>query len=187
MKLFAGAVALVLALAPAGAAPADPPAPPPGTVKAEGGLRHEATGIVFPDELEGMRPIVTGTDLIMAMYMPSNPMEMLKGKVAILGVSKIAEDPGHATMAERARESFHETGVPKVVSEGRFDWPGHPKATTFHGVYEVGPYHKEYWRGWDGGWDATMIVTSPRGDRKLAGRVSAAVAAKVYGGAVVKD
>ncbi|HEX8380010.1 MAG TPA: hypothetical protein VF619_05625 [Allosphingosinicella sp.] len=77
--------------------------------------------------------------------------------------------------------------MPKVVSEGRFDWPGHPKATTFHGVYEVGPYHKEYWRGWDGGWDATMIVTSPRGDRKLAGRVSAAVAAKVYGGAVVKD
>ena len=127
MKLFAGAVALVLALAPAGAAPADPPAPPPGTVKAEGGLRHEATGIVFPDELEGMRPIVTGTDLIMAMYMPSNPMEMLKGKVAILGVSKIAEDPGHATMAERARESFMKPECRRSSRKGASTGPAIPR------------------------------------------------------------
>jgi len=186
VKTLAGALALLLTLAPAAAAP--PQAPPPGTVQIEGGaIRHEKSGIVFPERIDDMARILTGTELIMAMYAPADLREMFAGKVALLGVSAIAKDPGYEVMRERARGSFHETGVPEVVSEGRFAWPGHPNATTFHGVYRVGPYRKEYWRAWDAGWDATMIVTTPRKDEKLGEKLSAVVAETVYGGAGIAN
>jgi hypothetical protein len=179
-RIVALAIAAALACVPAFAA--DPPA---GMVRAEGGLRHEATGVVVPDELDGMRPFVSGTEIVMALYMPANPNDLLTGNAAIIGISRMEQGPDYAGMQRLARESFHETGVPSVIEESAFTWPGHPDAVTFHGLYTVGPYRKDYWRGLDKGWDATMIVTSPRNAKKRSEKRSRIVAEKVYGGAVI--
>ena len=175
---------LFAALAAAPAASADK-APPAGMVAVDGALKHEATGLKLPDSLGGMTRIVTSSPGVMAMYMPKDMNEMLAGKVALIGIEKFDRPkPEFATMKEDARGAFHETGVPVPIEESTFTWPGHPDAATFHGRYVVGPYRKDYWRASDQGWEVNAIVTTPRRDEKLTDRLSQAVAAEVFGGAV---
>jgi hypothetical protein len=183
VKAILAAVAVVAASAAMPALAADPP--PAGMVKAEGALRHEATGATFPDELDGMRPFVSGEQGIMALYVPTDAKEMLKGNAIIMGVMQMEARPDFAGMREGARGSFHETGVPMVIAESAFTWPGHPEAVTFLGTYVVGAYRKHYWRAHDNGWDVTVIVTSPRAAEERAEHRSKLVAEKVYGGAVL--
>jgi hypothetical protein len=185
MRLLTAIAAFLVALAPAAAAP--PETPPPGTVAVEGGLRHEKAGIVFPDRLEDMTRVITGDKMIVALYLPSDLRLMLAGKAVILGVTAMPEGMSFEKMGEFARGSFHETGVANVVSEKRFLWAGHPDAITFHGVYTVSRYRKEYWRAWDKGWDATVIVTTPRTDLALGERLSKLIADKFYGGATIVE
>lgn len=178
------ALLAVLAAAPAASAP--DPAPPAGMVAVEGGLKHEETGATLPDSLGGMSRVVSSARGVMAMYMPKNLNEMLLGKVALIGIDKFDRPkPDMATMREDARGAFHETGVPVVVEESAFDWPGHPEAATFHGRYIVGPYRKDYWRAHDKGWEVNAIVTTPRRDEKLTEKLSKAVADEVFGGATL--
>ncbi|HEX6375535.1 MAG TPA: hypothetical protein VFZ91_07420 [Allosphingosinicella sp.] len=175
-----------LAAAPAASAPVE--APPAGWVAITGALKHEATGVTLPDSLGGMVRIVSSSRGVMAMYMPKNLNEMLAGKVALVGVDKFDRGrPDFATMREDARGAFHETGVPVVIEESTFAWPGHPQAATFHGRYVVGPYRKDYWRAHDQGWEVNAIVTTPRRDEKLTEKLSKAVAADVFGGATLTD
>lgn len=183
MKAALGLFAFLAALPTAPVLAADPP---PGMVAAEGALRHEATGATLPDELDGMRATVTDVAGVTALYIPTDLNEMMRGNAAIMGIMEMANRPDYAGMREGARGSFHETGVPAIIEEGVFDWPGHPEAVTFHGLYTVGPYRKDYWRAHDKGWDVTVIVTSPRGASKASERRSRLVAEKIYGGAVLK-
>lgn len=182
-KLWLAAVAALMA-APAASAPDQ--TPPAGMVRVAGAWKHEATGATLPDSLEGLARIVTTSRGVMAMYMPKDLNEMLAGKVALVGIDKFERaKPDFATMREDARGAFHETGVPTVVEESTFAWPGHPEAATFHGRYLVGRYRKDYWRAHDQGWEVNAIVTTPRGDAKLTEKLSSAVASGVFGGATL--
>jgi hypothetical protein len=182
--LSALALALALALPAFPATAADPPA---GMVAVEGALRHEATGLTLPNDFNGWRPVVTEVAGITAMYVPPDLADMFKGNVAMMGIGRLEERPDYAEMREGARESFHETGTAVPLEENSFAWPGHPDAVTFRGVYTVGPYRKDVWRAYDQGWNATVIVTTPRNDRKRSEKLSALVASSVFGGATVRD
>lgn len=160
--------------------------PPPGMVAVDGALRHQETGAMLPDEFDGMRPAVTNVAGVTALYIPADLNEMVRGNAAIMGITASTIVPTFAGMREGARGSFHETGVPAVIEESAFDWPGHPEAVTFHGLYTVGPYRKDYWHAHDKGWSVIVIVTSPRGGAKASERRSRLVAEKVYGGAVLR-
>jgi hypothetical protein len=187
MKLLTmwGALALGLAAPALPALAADPPA---GMVAVEGALRHEATGVTLPDAFNGWSRVVTDVHGVTALYMPKDLGDMLKGKAAIMGIDRLEGGvPTYAQMREAAAGSFHETGTPQILEENSFAWPGHPDAVTFHGVYTVGPYRKDYWRGFDQGWNAMVIVTTPRGDKKLGDRLSKLVASDVYGGATLEE
>jgi hypothetical protein len=185
LQILLSALALGLVAPATPALAADPP--PAGMVAVEGALRHEATGVTLPNSFNGWTPVVTEVNGVMALYMPKDLGQMLKGNVAIMGIDKFDGPHDYATMREAAAGSFHETGTPQILEENSFAWPGHPDAVTFHGVYLVGPYRKDYWRGWDQGWNAMVIVTTPRGDKKLGEKLSTLVASDVYGGATLRD
>jgi hypothetical protein len=181
MRIWMGAAAVALLCAPAAAlAPAEEPVPA-GLEKVEGALRHGATGLAFPDKLGGMPRFVSGIGGgVTAMY-----LDLFSGKAVMVGAIERQERPEFETMRRDARDTFHETGVPTVVEESAFTWPGHAEAATFHGRYSVGPYGKDYWRAHAKGWDVNVIVTTPRGDRKALDKFSAQVAAEVFGGATL--
>jgi hypothetical protein len=184
MRLAAPLLACFLGVlaAPAPILAADPPA---GMVDAEGGLRHEATGIRLPKWLKGLRRNLSGGDAVVAIYTPSRYHRIEDLNVAA-GVGAVRTAMDLAALRHEAWEEMGRIATPVAIAETGFSWPGHPDAATFYGSYWVGRFRKTYWLAWEKGWQVLVTVTTLRSNADKNEELSGFVAREIFGGAAVE-
>jgi hypothetical protein len=113
------------------------------------------------------------------------PKEMFKDPLVMAMAQPLDKAWSWEETREVVRESFHETGIRKVLREGSFTVPDKPGAKTFFGEYNTNMGLKQYWMFDHDGIRANLIVTIFRaGDRD---KMRDEVAAKVFGGAQITD
>lgn len=76
-----------------------------------------------------------------------------------IGITMVVErEPSLGQMSENIRESFHESGILRVVREREFSPPGFPEIEGVHGIYETNLGVRRTWALWHDGVYIRVIV-----------------------------
>lgn len=179
------AVLASLALAALAPAPAFAADPIPGMVETGGGLRHAASGVNYPKWLKGLRRNLSGGESVVAIYTPSSPYRRLQDLHVGVAVGPVSGRMDRAKLSRLAWTDMGKDGVPQVIAETSFTWPGHPEAVTFHGSYLLGRHRRSYWAAWDGGWNVFVTATTSRDRDEKMEEMSLLIAKEIFGGAAL--
>jgi hypothetical protein len=139
-------------------------------------LRHRPTGIALPGKLGDLkRATIVPADPAIIIYAGRGARESGAPIVGIaLGRAPLA--PGVTRMRDASRIEAPVAEPSEILSEGGFDWPGHPRAQTFRGSYAVDALRKDFWHAWDGGYAVIVSVVTDRTKPEQIEAISALVA-----------
>lgn len=181
--LALAAALLVAAPVPASAAPKSGIV----LVQEKGGvLRHRSTGLALPARLGDLRRAATVPgDPVIIVYAGPGAKEAGAPIVGI-ALGRAPSAPGVTRMREASRIEAPIAEPSEILSEGGFDWPGHPGAQTFRGTYAVDSLRKDFWHAWDGGYAIIVSVVTVRAEPEQIEAISAVVA-DLFAGARTGD
>jgi hypothetical protein len=177
------AAALLAAALPASAAPKGNIVlvEEPGDV-----LRHRPTGIALPGMLGDLKRVtIVPGDPAIIIYAGRDAREAGAPIVGI-ALGRAPSAPGMTRMRDASRIEAPVADPSEILSEGGFDWPGHPRAQTFRGAYAVDALRKDFWHAWDGGYAVIASVVTDRTKPEQIKAMSAVVAG-LFGKAATAD